>query len=185
MRWKLANGGVIASTKQPINGRDFNRLELVSVDYTEDESLEEAFPDQTPKSKETNWRDLEFTVRLYNPSTHIIQLSHNYGHAPAIAICNDSRRRLKCASRGDSHIYDLTQGCVTETYIYPSVICNPRCHTWTGFGKCDPEKLPEEYINGTYTVTYRPVLVMWSHGNRYIDHIQHENTLSITFLVRK
>ena len=58
MRWKLANGGVIASSKQPLQHKDFDKL---VVDYIECD--EYGLTDQS--------------IRLLNPSTNVIRKCHN------------------------------------------------------------------------------------------------------------
>ncbi len=58
MRWKLANGNVVASSKQPIRFRDFDRL---VVDYIECDTT--GITDQA--------------ITLFNPTTHTIRKCHN------------------------------------------------------------------------------------------------------------
>lgn len=58
MRWKLACGGVVGTTKQPVRNREFDKL---VVEYISINTL-----DITGCS-----------IKLYNPSTHTIRKCHN------------------------------------------------------------------------------------------------------------
>lgn len=71
MRFRLANGNVVASTKQPLQNKDFDRIEI-SDDYEEWYDDNGTFDDYggVPNNQIT------FNVKLYNPSTHTIRKSY-------------------------------------------------------------------------------------------------------------
>ena len=96
MRWKLANGGVVASTKQPIKWRDFDRIVIT------DDSASWIFEDEgVPYGG-----DIVFTIRLYNPSTHTIKKSFHSRNTLAlyfetIAFGNDGSRFVSVDDKED------------------------------------------------------------------------------------
>lgn len=71
MRWKLASGGVVASTKQPLQNKDFDRVVITDNSSSYGTFEDSGIPDVN------NEDDIEFTVTLYNPSSHMIRKSHN------------------------------------------------------------------------------------------------------------
>lgn len=89
MRWKLANGGVIASTKQPVKHRDFDRLVVNSI-----------------SGNETDITDV--SIMLYNPSTHTRRKCHS--NELYISITPSSRYIGQVALIHLPHNYYLVSG---------------------------------------------------------------------------
>jgi len=116
MKFKLANGGVIASTKQPLQNKNFDRIEI-SDDYDgtalEDQGLGDG--------------DVQFTVTLYNPSTRMIRKSYNRPFGISIGVetlgNTGGGYTTKHPYMGENFpqiaLTNLNYGSIIEVYFYP------------------------------------------------------------------
>lgn len=163
MRFKLANGNVIASTKQPVQWKDFDRIEIED-DYDgtalEDNMLYDG--------------DVEFTVRVYNPSTHTIRKSWTLSSYYTLSIGTDTLGNTGSGySKKDPYIGGkgfpvldlkrLNYGDITEGYFYPSLAytksryshtVNPFIHNnWTS-GDLIENYVPQYWVQ-KYQVQFR------------------------------
>ena len=71
LRFKLANGGTIASCKQPLQNKDFDRIEI-SDNYDEWHDRHGSFYNYGGPP----YGEIEVNVKLSNPSTHTIRKSY-------------------------------------------------------------------------------------------------------------
>ena len=121
MRWKLANGGIVGTTKQPLQWKDFDRIVI-----TDDSSQWGTFEDDGIPGP----GDIEFTVKLYNPSTHTIRKSYHTFNTlnlffETVAFGNDGSRFTNVTSDDNGRIEDavalqgLDYGDVFTWYVYP------------------------------------------------------------------
>ena len=129
MKFRLANGNVKASTKQPIQWRDFDRI--VIRDNYQDYLSEHGTLEQSGLLAKG---DLELEVALYNPSTHTIRKSY---HGPGVQMHAGPVRKFGRAGgrhtennpefaqqgyRCVGHIYNLNYGDTSYLYLYPIII---------------------------------------------------------------
>ena len=169
MKFKLANGNVVASTKQPVQWKDFDRIE-VTDDYESSWLPEYGTFDEGGRPDNG---DLEFTVKLYNPSTHMIRKSHHYNNCYQIRLKtqirgSDGNRYNNTKNdgymSGQDRLYQLDYGDVWEGYFYPSLehisknwshLVNPFKENW-GYSYQDPI---DNYIPDTFEYNYLVQLI--------------------------
>ena len=194
MRWKLASGGVVATTKQPLQNKDFDRIEIVDSSYDDDF----LFDFEYNKSRETNqYLHLSFTVNIINPSSRIKQRSHikrinpDKEHRPItmITINNNSSGKQKenlgiCGEKSGFDVAELHSG-VNSFSVTPRFLCATESHTWTGFGCFHHETLrtPDDYDSHTYTVGYKAHLVLRGH-HRFTEISQSEDYFDVEYKVK-
>ena len=90
MKFKLANGNVVASCKQPLLKKDFDRLEITGYDYdgTRLEDLSGESGSGYIPSHTTNWElGVEFEVDVINPSSRMIQRSYASNNRKPKILC--------------------------------------------------------------------------------------------------
>lgn len=156
MRWKLASGGVVASTKQPLQNKDFDRVVI-----TDNSSSYGTFED----SGIPNNRDIKFTVTLYNPSSRMIRKSHNgnieFMFGPKLlGNSGSSKKNWKNPYIGTqwpddksfSIINNLESGDVIELTFYPYI----------------------HKISVYYTHTVNPFKYFWDKNDEGLDAFKHD-----------
>lgn len=189
--WKLANGNVIASTKQPLQNKDFDRLTInaYSGSYVSSDCIEDDFYYKPNPTGTNGPSQSEFEVSLFNPSSRTIYKS-NCKIKPTIGIINNSRRKKAEASSETFIRLDDLQPGENTFYVIPQILANTDCHTWTGFGSSAQhnesiyaENLgPSWYENDTYSVTYKATLLYTNRDRRRKN--TSENSLTVIYKVR-
>ena len=191
MRFRLANGNVVAKTNQPLQNKDFDRLTINAYDgsYVSNDCIEDDF-DYKPDPSETNGpSQSEFEISLFNPSSRTIYKS-NCRIKPTIGIINDSRTKT-CESSSETGIRlnNLHHG-ENIFHVVPDVLAHTDSHSWTGFGS-SAQKIegseardygPSGYENDTYSVTYRATLLYTNRKRRRKN--TSENSLTVNYKVR-
>ena len=171
MRWKLANGGVVGTTKQPIQWRDFDRIEI-SDNYA---SWVEDYGTFEDNGGPIENGDLEITIKFYNPSTRTIRKSRQPHRGFSITVGTDTLgNRGSGYSNKDPYfseryfewyLQNLSYGYSGENYFYPFVTnisdsyshtVNPFENNWYGqFAPIDHGLQPyENYNHSTYEYYY-------------------------------
>ena len=174
LRFKLANGGTIASCKQPLQNKDFDRIEI-SDNYDEWYDNNGTFDDHGGPPD----GDIIFNVKLYNPSTHTIRKSwcKNYDSRPIIQFGTCTYGDLG-TSHGRKQAYgsnivlsELEVGDTLDINFRPdtlfttcrSHIVNPFSDNWYGEDTGIPEDQSlepyENFYNDYFYVDYELHLV--------------------------
>ena len=189
MRWKLANGNVVASSKQPVQWKDFDRIEI-SDNY--ENYLDENGPLEESGLPATG--DIELEVILYNPSTHTIRKSY---HKPGVQIHAGPVRRFGTTGgrytqnkpefcrqdyRCVSHKYNLDYGDTSYFYLYPIIISSESA--WNR--EISPWNVgPYNYDHDDWNQRYDVRFVIKTNGGKREDYkIMCQKTHYIKYKVR-
>ena len=133
MRWKLACGGVVGTTKQPLQYKDFDKIEISDnyADFLADNGTIRSMgrlPDPS---------EISINVRFSNPSTHTIRKS-SYNQTPYLSVgvyrpgnwC--SARYTDSELNADCEVYlsNLNYGSVITQACHPPIESFNDCYTW-------------------------------------------------------
>ena len=210
MRFKLANGGVIASTKQPIQWRDFDRIE-VSDNYAKYLATHGTFEKvgHPPVDGE-----ISITVNFYNPSTHTIRKSYGnrcyclsigmyrYGHFGSMRLTDtqvDTAIALQNINYGSviNRVAYLSSPYFNSNYTW---LINPFNQNW--YTTKNKEWLPDwnsrepaykRYQPNTFTCIYNVNFLEanyggpqpLSNGHDGLRHIKKRIQHNITYVIRR
>lgn len=176
MKFKLANGNTIASTKQPIQWKDFDRIEVADNYRSYWLPIHGTFDE----GGKPNDGDIKFTIKLYNPSTHMIRKSHHYSNCYQIRLKtqirgNDGSRYNTTTYDGylsdQVQLHDLDYGDIWQGDFYPWVsfiegnysnLVNPFEANW-GYSYGDPIS---NYIPETFWYNYLVQLIGPKNGGQ-------------------
>ena len=210
MRFKLANGGVIASTKQPVQWRDFDRIE-VSDNYAEYLSTHGTFEKvgHPPVDGE-----ISITVNFYNPSTHTIRKSYGNGcYYLSIGMYRygnvGSSRLTDTQVDAEIALQNINYGSAISEVVYPSLPYFSSNYTWlinpfdtNWYTSNNKGWLPDWDSSELPYKCYKPNIFTWrcnvnfleaNHGGPHpvankhggLRHIKKQVQHNITYIIRK
>lgn len=195
MRFKLANGGVVASMKQPLQDKDFDKITISNnyEDWYEENGTFVEYGGVIP--------NLTFTVQYSNPSTHLIRKSSHYASVTlALGVESLGKKGHKFSGYNPYELFrvnlsDLDYGdhlTFTTTDVIPSRgfdknythTVNPFADNW-GYSTKDGNEPFENYESETYTQGYGCKLRVKTGGGKISDWATKQKiTFSITYNVR-
>lgn len=201
MRWKLASGGIVASTKQPLQNKDFDKI-IITTNY--DDWYEE---NGTFVEAGGILSSLSVYIRFQNPSSHTIRKSYHEACGVRLAFGTECvgniGNKFSSYDPYENHSWtlrDLNPGdCIDLSCQIPPTwgfdrnythTINPLTSNWgPKIWSEDPDYAGlqpyQKYNNPTFTQNFACKLRLKTGGGNLCDwYIKERKDYSITYKVR-